>query len=157
MKHPDFPDDEFKVGMQAFKVEQEEPTPFADKETMPVCAPTAPRRRGGVSEAKAELRAEDSNSARGVTVPVGRGLSRAENAKLHAQGHTVDDDNESVEEEPVQPIPSPVGTWIIPETCPRVSAGHTKKSKVDQSFHGIDCGVRRAAAVPDGIPGEVFN
>ena len=54
-------------------------------------------------------------------------LNREEVLDLRAQGHTVDDDNEPVEENTADPGPPPIGHWFTPTYCPRVQSGHQKK------------------------------
>jgi len=47
-------------------------------------------------------------------------------ANLRAQGFTVDDDSEPIEENAGPAGPLPTGTWMRPTFCPRQSDGHTK-------------------------------
>jgi hypothetical protein len=45
---------------------------------------------------------------------------------MHAQGLTVDDDNEPDKENTNKPPPQPTGQWIKPTTCCHASQGHVK-------------------------------
>ncbi len=49
------------------------------------------------------------------------------------EGHTINNDNEPVKENVVDPGPPPVGQWMKPTSCPRLRDGSQKvKGGVDQ-------------------------
>jgi len=111
VSHSGFPDQEFIVARRMFTILQEGETPF-DDELPPV------------NEA-VEMTAPQQVK---MQAPVGRGLDREEIADLRAQGFTVDDDNEPVEENAGPTGPISTGTWMRPAFCPRKSAGHTNSN-----------------------------
>ena len=96
LSHPNFPDQEFMVARRMFTVLQEVETPF-DNELLPPIMEI-------VNEAN-EMTAPKQVK---MQAPVGRGLDWEEIADLQAQGFTIDDDNEPVEENvgPTGPIPT---------------------------------------------------
>lgn len=118
VSHPDFPDQEFMVARRMFTVLQEGETPFLDELPPPIAEI--------VNEDASEMTPQQRQVE--MQVPVGRGLDREEIADLRAQGFTVDDDNEPVEENVGPTGPTPTGTWMRPAFCPRKSAGHTNSN-----------------------------
>jgi hypothetical protein len=117
VRHPFFPDIEFKVGRRNFTVEDEAATPFED-EVAQDYVPTA--------EVVTEPQGDGVNVDSGPRPPQGRHLTTMEIDELRAEGHTVDDDNEPVEENVDDPGPPPVGQWMKPTTCPRIREGNQK-------------------------------
>ena len=117
VRHPFFPDIEFKVGRRNFTVEDEAATPFED-EVAQDYVPTA--------EVVTEPQGDGVDVDSGPRPPQGRHLTTMEIDELRAEGHTVDDDNEPVEENVDDPGPPPVGQWMKPTTCPRIREGNQK-------------------------------
>ena len=97
VSHPDFPNQEFMVARRMFTILQEGETPFLDELPPPI----------------AEIVNEEANETTPQQVkmqaPMGRGLDWEEIADLQAQGFTVDDDNEPVEENAGFTGPIPTG------------------------------------------------
>ncbi len=116
LSHPNFPDQEFMVARRMFIVLQEGETPFDDELSPPIMEI--------VNEAD-EMTAPQQVE---MQAPVGRGLDQEEIADLRAQGFTIDNDNEPVEENAGPTGPIPTGTWMRPAFCPRKSAGHTNSN-----------------------------
>ena len=116
VSHSDFPDQEFIVARRIFTILQEGEIPF-DDELPPSITEIVNEAVEMTAPQQVEMRA-----------PVGRGLDREEIADLRAQGSTVDNDNEPVEENAGPTGPISTGTWMRPAFCPRKSAGHTNSN-----------------------------
>jgi hypothetical protein len=62
----------------------------------------------------------------GPQPPLGRQLSMMEIDKLRAEGHTINNDNEPVKENVVNPGPPLVRQLMKPTSCPRIRDGNQK-------------------------------
>ena len=121
IQHLDFPDVHyFRVASRNFSVTQEGETPFE------VAAPPAPA-PAPTAATQPHARESTQEAAHALTQP-GRTITADAIAELRAQGFTVDDDNEPVEENAENPGPPPIGTWLRPTTCRRAGQGHLKLS-----------------------------